>query len=102
MHKTCRILGINTSFSSLDKKSFVQDSIRSTRSFLDYDLIFIDTSYLLSTYEEDYTMIHYNGELLFPKDKSSLILDDFERIEEQINQRYQNYKDYITIKSEES
>ena len=83
MPKNYRILGINTSFSSLNEKVIVQDSIRSTRLFLDFDIILIDTTDFFSAYREGYMSTH-NGKELFSKEQSCSITEDFDRTNNQI------------------
>ena len=50
---TTNILGINTIFESINYDGFTHDEFRSATSFMDYDAVLIDTSYLAQHYEAD-------------------------------------------------
>ena len=83
MDNTQKILGINTSFSSIKYEGFVNDDIRSSISFMDYDAVIIDTSYLAENYGVDYQKT-YQGKRLISKDESHRIVEEFTTIKTQI------------------
>lgn len=80
---TQNILGINTFFNTLKYKGFTNDDFRSATSFLDYDAIIIDTSYLSHNYGEDFPAI-YKGKRMISKDESRLMVEEFARTKSQI------------------
>lgn len=81
--KRQRILGINTCFDSIDYEGFVNDSFRNPTSFMDYDAIVIDTSYLAHIYGEDYPST-YQGKRMISKDESRRMEEEFLRTKTQI------------------
>lgn len=77
------ILGINTIFSSINYKGFTHDEFRSATSFMDYDAILIDSSYLAQNYGEDYPST-FEGKRMISKNESRLMIEEFARTKEQI------------------
>lgn len=77
------LLGINTIFSSINYKGFTHDEFRSTTSFMDYDAILIDSSYLAQNYGEDYPAT-FEGKRMISKNESRLMKEEFARTKEQI------------------
>ena len=83
MSNTQKILSINTPFDSVKHSGLIKSDFRSPISFLDYDAIVIDTSFLASKYEDDYSKV-YNGKRLISKDESHRMVDDFARTKTQL------------------
>lgn len=79
-----KFLGLNTNFGSLNYKGFVNDSFRTSVSFLDYDAVVIDTSYLATNYHEDYNTPTFEGKRLISKDESHRMKNEFSRTKNQI------------------
>ena len=80
---TPSILGLNTIFGSIDYKGFTHDEFRSSVSFMDYDAIVIDTSYLANDYTEDYPPT-FEGKRMISKNESRLMVEEFSRTKTQI------------------
>ena len=81
--KTTNILGINTLFSTINYEGFTHDIFRSTTSFMDFDAILIDTSYLAQNYAEDYPST-FEGKRMISKNESRLMIEEFTRTKTQI------------------
>lgn len=77
------ILGINISFDPINYKGFIRDEFRSAISFMDYDAVVIDTSYLALNYEADYPPT-FEGKRMISKNESHLMIEEFSRIKAQI------------------
>lgn len=80
---TQNILGINTCFDTIEYDGFTNDYFRSSVSFMDYDAVIIDTSYLSQKYGTDYPHT-YEGKRLISNDESRLMVEEFERTKAQI------------------
>lgn len=80
---TQNILGINTCFDTIEYDGFKNDYFRSSVSFMDYDAVIIDTSYLSQKYGTDYPHT-YEGKRLISNDESRLMVEEFERTKAQI------------------
>ena len=78
-----KILGINTSFSDINYKGLSNDIFGSMTSFMDYDAVLIDTSYIADGYEAD-KQSPFEGRRLLSKDSSAKIKRDFYRTKNQI------------------
>ena len=79
--KHFKILGINTSFESLNYDGFDEYSINSVCSFYDYDAVIINADYLIGNYNN---YEKYNGKPLLSEESSHQIVEDFKRTKEQI------------------
>ena len=55
------ILGVNTQFESLNYKGLTEVEFRSNISFLDYDAVVIDTSFLAGRYETELYSTSFQG-----------------------------------------
>ncbi len=80
---TRNILGINTIFESINYKGFTHEEFRSTASFMDYDAVLIDTSYLGQYYEED-PFQTFEGKRMISEDDSCLIVEEYSLIKGQL------------------
>lgn len=80
---TQNILGINTCFDTIEYDGFTSDDFRSTTSFMDYDAVIVDTSYLSQSYRADYPET-FKGKRAISKDESCLMVEDFTRTKAQI------------------
>lgn len=78
-----KILGINTGFNSIDYDGFIKASFRDPTSFMDYDAILIDTSFLAQEYGEAYPNT-YQGKRMISKDESRRMEEEFLRTKMQI------------------
>ena len=78
-----KILGINTPFELIEYSGFVESDFRSSTSFLDYDAVVINTSFLATEYDADFPKT-YKGKRMITKDDSHRIVDDFIRTKTQI------------------
>ena len=81
--ETTNILGINTIFESINYNGFTHDEFRSATSFMDYDAVLIDTSYLAQNYKEDYPAM-FEGKRMISKNESRLMIEEFARTKAQI------------------
>lgn len=77
------IIGINTSFESLQYDGFEETDFSSSVSLLDYDAVVIDTSFIIMNYKESSSSPYQNYRLLNEYD-SNQIIEDYNRIREQI------------------
>lgn len=93
---TQKILGINTDFDSLNYKGFVENSFRHATSFMDYDAVIIDTSYLGNKYGEDYTGT-FQGKRKISSDESFRMIEDYKRIKTQIIDFLQQGKNIFVL-----
>lgn len=96
---TQQILGINTNFESLHYKGLVNSDFRSTMSFMDYDAVVIDTSYIDARYGVDYSKT-FQGKRLVSKDESHRMLEDFERTKKQIIEFLKQGKNVFVLMGE--
>ncbi len=80
---TTNILGINTPFGSMNYKGFIHNNFRSATSFMDYDAVLIDTSYLARHYEADPCRT-FEGKRMISEDESCLILEEYSLIKTQL------------------
>ena len=96
------ILGVNTFFDSLEYKNFTETEFRSSISFMDYDVVIIDTCNLAHNYQEDFHNT-FQGKRLISKDESHLMIDEFARTRTQIIEFLKQGKNiFILIESNEN
>lgn len=91
------ILGINTQFEDINYPGLVCESFRSAISFLDYDTVIIDTHSILDNYNVDTQK--YDGKPVISKSDSPIIVDDLNRIKEQIKEMLNQGKNIFVIMS---
>lgn len=93
---TQNILGINTCFDTIEYEGFTNNDFRSPISYMDYDAIIIDTSFLAQRYEEDYPAT-FEGKRSISKDESHLMVEEFKRTKEQITEFLKQGKNVYII-----
>ncbi len=98
MNNTQKILGINTFFGSIKYEGFVNDDFRSSTSFMDYDAVVIDTSYLAQEYGEDYPKT-FQGKRMISKDESYKMTEEFAKIRAQIVEFLKQGKNVFVLMS---
>ena len=91
-----KILGLNTCFGSLNYKGFINDSFRTSTSFMDYDAVVIDTSFLAHEYHEDYPTT-FEGKRMISKDESHLMVDEFARTKAQLIDLLKQGKNFFVL-----
>lgn len=78
-----RILGLNTSFESLEYDGFDENRFCSTISLLDYDAVVIDVGFL-ADYNYKNGAKNYENKVRLSDYESAQIVDDFDTVREQI------------------
>lgn len=78
-----KILGINTCFSNFEYDGLISDDFGSRTSFMDYDAVIIDSSYLAELYDED-GQSPFEGRRLLSKNASAEIRRDFQITKKQV------------------
>lgn len=102
MANGCRILGLNTNFESIGYKGLINDSFRSSTSFMDYDAVVIDTRNLSNMYKTEYMSYSstFQGKRLISKDESHRMVEDFNRTKTQITEILKQGKNVFLLLAE--
>jgi hypothetical protein len=96
--KKQRLLGLNTQFDFLNYPGLTCESFSEAISFLDYDAVIIDTKDLADEYimaSDD----QYEGKKVIPRNWSTKIANDFDRVREQIKELLNHGKNVFVIMS---
>lgn len=96
--KKQRLLGLNTDFRILNYPGLTCKSFSEAVSFLDYDAVIIDTKDLANEYNSG-SYEQFEGKQVVPRNQSTKIASDFDRIREQINELLDHGKNVFAIMS---
>ncbi len=91
-----KILGVNTFFESVNFKDFHEHSFNTPISYMDYDAVLIDSSFLSYEYKEDYPST-FKGKRIISKEDSHKMVSDFDTVREQIIEILKQGKNVFVI-----